>query len=149
MALILALGFLAPAAAWNDYSEMQKVSAGAAGKVAVRGVMLNAHALLLLAYALLSMYTANILWQKKPGAVAGAKANLIGLAVVAFAADLCALSVLDVPAAARAHMWVAAAFRVPRVLLIYGIPYLYLCRSWRVKYTYTLDLPDEPSATSN
>jgi hypothetical protein len=68
MALILALGFLAPAAAWNDYSEMQKVSAGAAGKVAVRGVMLNAHALLLLAYALLSMYTANILWQKKPGA---------------------------------------------------------------------------------
>jgi len=149
MALVLALGFLAPAAAWNDYTEMQQVVAGAAGKVVVRAAVLNAHALLLLSYAVLGMYTANVLWQKKPGAVARAKANLLGLAVVALAADLCALAVLDAPNAATADTLFAAAFRVPRVALIYGIPYLYLCRSWRVKDTYTVDLPNDPTETSN
>jgi hypothetical protein len=145
LALIIALGFLGPAAALNDYTEMQKVLSESAGKAAVRGVVVYAHALLLFAYAGFSMYTANILWQKNSGAVASAKTNLISLAMLSVAADICALLVFDLPAGARAHVWVAALSRIPRALLVYGIPYLYLKRSWRVRDTYALDLPVGPA----
>jgi hypothetical protein len=148
MALVIALGFLGPAAALNDYTEMQRVLLERAAKVVVRDIMVYAHALLLIAYAGFSLYTANVLWQKNSGAVAKAKTNLICLAMLAVAADICALLVFALPAGAEAQVWVTALFRSPRALLVYGIPYSYLSRSWRVSDTYALDLPDRPEPVS-
>ena len=148
-ALVFALVLLGPGAAYNNYTETHKALAAINERTPPRQLVVATHTVLLVAYALLSIYTAHILWEKKTHAVATAKMNLIALAVLSVAAAFCVPAMAAFPPQAQLDFRASAFGRILRALFIYGIPYLYLSRSWRVKDTYTPDLPDdEPDSTS-
>ena len=138
--LIFGLGFLGPIAAFKNYESTEQNMAPLYSKVPRLQLAVYVYDYLLLAYGLVSIYTAYyLLYGKNKGVAATARYNLVVMGFLSVTACFSVPVIILLPLNTNDPLWRYCIKGAIQAILVCGVWYVYLARSKRVKETYDLE----------